>query len=80
MSKFLNWSKKDNDSGNATLVVEKLYSFTESIGFPKRLGETGIKKENISEILDKISGDEDLKNDPGSYTRKDVKEFLEKII
>ncbi len=80
MARFLGWSRKDNIAGNARLVIEKLYSFTRDIGFPKKLGKIGVKKENIAIILDKILADEDLINDPGSYTRKEAKKFLEKII
>lgn len=80
MSKFFGWSKSGNTEGNAGLVIEKLYSFTKSIGFPDKLGKIGVRKENIAQILDIILIDEDLKNDPGSYARKDAKIFLEKII
>ncbi len=80
MAKFLGWSSKDNTAGNDGLVIERLHSFTRDIGFPKKLGEIGEKKENIAVILEKILADEDLKNDPGSYTKKEAGKFLEEII
>jgi alcohol dehydrogenase class IV len=69
-----------DDEENSKILVNKLHQFADDLGFPRRLSEIGISKENIDDILNKCNGDADLDNDPGSYTQKETREFLEKII
>ena len=62
------------------LKLERLYSFIKDNGFPQKLGEIGINKENIPEIIDKILESEDLKKDLGFYNKTRLRKFLKKII
>lgn len=79
-SRFLGLSSSMDDSENTRIIVDKLHKFADDLGFPRKLSQIGIKRENIDDILKKCKDDEDLDNDPGSYTQKETREFLEKII
>ncbi len=79
-ARFLGLSSSMDDEENSKILVNKLHQFADDLGFPRRLSEIGISKENIDDILNKCNGDADLDNDPGSYTQKETREFLEKII
>ncbi len=79
-ARFLGLSSSGDDGKDAGAVIDKLHEFVEGVGFPRKLGEIGIKEENIPDILGKCVGDDDLENDPGSYSLEETKEFLEKII
>lgn len=80
LARFLGWSNKDDITSNADLVINKLFSFTEDNGFPKKLASIGINKENIPEIMDKILEVEDQKKDLGFYKKNELIKFLEEII
>ncbi len=79
-ARFLGLGRSSDDGKNAGTVINKLHEFVEGVGFPQKLGEIGIKAKNIPDILEKCEGDEDLENDPGSYSLEETKQFLEKII
>ena len=79
-ARFLGLSSSMDDEENSKILVNKLHQFADDLGFPRKLSEIGISKENIDDILIKCNGDADLDNDPGSYTKKETREFLEKII
>jgi len=79
-SRFLGLSSSIDDSENTRIIVDKLHKFVDDLGFPRKLSQIGIKRENIDDILKRCKDDEDLDNDPGSYTQKETREFLEKII
>jgi alcohol dehydrogenase class IV len=81
LAKYLGWSNSDNILKNASVVVEKVHDFLDMIKFPRSLSEIGIKKNELPTIIDKVYGDEDLANDPGSYnTKEEINDFLLKII
>jgi alcohol dehydrogenase len=81
LAKYLGWSNSDDIRKNAQVVVEKVHNFLAMIKFPGSLSAVGIKKEDLPTIIDKVYGDEDLANDPGSYnTKEEIKDFLLKIV
>jgi len=55
---------------NSELVVDKLKAFMDLIGFPSKLSQIGIKKENFDEIFDKVVNDEDIANDQALILQK----------
>ena len=57
---------------------DKLHQFVDDLGFPRKLSQIGIKKENIDDIGKSCEGDDDLDNDPGSYSQEETREFLKK--
>ena len=78
---YMGWSSSTNKEKNAEIVSEKVHELLVKIKFPLTLSEIGIKKENLALIIEKVYGDEDLANDPGSYQdREEIEEFLSKII
>lgn len=79
-SRFLGLGSSSDNRKNAEAVINKLHKFLEETGFPRKLGEIGIKAQNIPAILEKCKGDLNLENDPGSYSPGETREFLEKII
>lgn len=79
-ARFLGLSSSPDDGECSEIFVDRLHQFVEDLGYPRKLSQIGIKKENIDDILGKCVGDEDLDNDPGSYSEKETREFLEKII
>ena len=81
MSSFMGWSNTTDESKNASVAVEKIHQFMDAIGYPRKLTDIGIKKDDLDTIIEKVYGDEDLANDPGSYeTRDDIKEFIKKAL
>jgi alcohol dehydrogenase class IV len=80
MANYFGWSNSPDIRKNSELVVDKLKAFMDLIGFPSKLSQIGIKKENFDEIFDKVVNDEDIANDPGSYTPEEIKVFLKNII
>ena len=81
LAQYLGWSNYDDIRKNAEVVVEKVHDFLAMIKFPGSLSAVGIKKEDLPKIIDKVYGDEDLANDPGSYeTKEKIEDFLLKII
>ena len=79
-ARFLGLSSSMDDTENSRVIVDKLHQFADDLGFPRKLSEIGISKENINDILNICINDEELDNDPGSYTKDETREFLEKII
>ena len=79
-ARFLGLSDSSDDAENSKVIVEKLHKFADDLGFPRKLSQIGIKKDNINDILKSCENDDDIDNDPGSYTPEETREFLEKII
>jgi alcohol dehydrogenase class IV len=79
-ARFLGLSSSMDDKENSRIIVDKLHQFADDLGFPRKLSQIGIKNENIVDILKSCKDDDDLENDPGSYTQDETREFLEKII
>ena len=69
-----------DDEENSKILVNKLHQFADDLEFPRKLSQIGIKSENIDDILKSCRDDEDLDNDPGSYSQEETRKFLEKII
>lgn len=79
-ARFLGLSSLQDDAESSKIIVDKLHQFADDLGFPRKLSQIGIKNENIDDILKSCKDDDDLNNDPGSYTQEETREFLEKII
>lgn len=79
-ARFLGLSSSKDDTESSRIIVDKLHQFADDLGFPRKLSQIGIENENINDILKICENDDDLDNDPGSYTPKETREFLEKII
>ena len=79
-SRFLGLSSSMDDEENSKILVNKLHQFADDLEFPRKLSQIGIKSENIDDILKSCMDDEDLDNDPGSYSQEETRKFLEKII
>ncbi len=79
-ARFLGLSSSMDDEENSRIIVDKLHQFADDLGFPRKLSQIGIKSENIVDILKICKDDDDLDNDPGSYTQDETRKFLEKII
>ncbi|MFC2144798.1 iron-containing alcohol dehydrogenase [Actinomycetota bacterium] len=79
-ARFLGLSNSRDDTENSKVIVEKLHKFADDLGFPRKLSQIGIKKDNINDILKSCENDDDIDNDPGSYTPEETRKFLEKII
>lgn len=79
-ARFLGLSKSTDDEENSKIIVSKLHKFADDLGFPRKLSQIGIKEENIDDIQKSCEGDDDLDNDPGSYSPAETREFLKMII
>jgi alcohol dehydrogenase class IV len=79
-ARFLGLSSSKDDAESSRIIVDKLHQFADDLGFPRKLSQIGIENDNINDILKSCENDDDLDNDPGSYTPKETREFLEKII
>ena len=79
MARFMGIAR-GSKTKNSEAVISRLFTFREKIGFYTRLRDIGIKKEHIPDILERCIDDEDLENDPGDYSRENIKRFLEKVI
>ena len=80
LAEFLGVSKGKDMSKNTGYFIDALHNFISELNFPTRLREIGIKSENIAEITEKCIGDDDMETDPMTWSRNEIKEFLEKII
>lgn len=80
LADYMGINKTNNLSKDAKNIIIYLKKFIFDTGFPTKLTEIGIKKDYIPEILDSCIGNEDFNTDPASYTRYEIREFLEKII
>ncbi|MHB1345871.1 MAG: hypothetical protein ACYCXK_00100 [Candidatus Humimicrobiaceae bacterium] len=78
---ILGWSNLNSIRKNAEVVGEKVHDLLSAIKFTRSLSEIGIKKGHLPKIIERVHGNEDLANDPGSYgTKEEIENFMLKII
>lgn len=80
-AKAMDLEIKDLSNRDAALkAIEAVRQLTRDIGLPQKLSEVGVKKEDITELVELSIGDGTMYTNPKFPSEEEVQEFLEKAL